>query len=137
MTSGRAAPRLHRDTPRMDGKELWGVGARMLAERTGVSLATARRWKRARRIPAAIARFIQVAIFGELGVISRAWRGWSLRDGALVSPEGWTFSPGEILSLPFLRQQLAAYQAEQRVPRQADWLERRYERAGDRRLRSG
>lgn len=110
----------------MDGTELWGVGARMLAERTGVSLATARRWKRAKRIPAAIARFIQVAIFGELGPISRAWSGWRMVKDELVSPEGWTFKPGELLALPLLRMQLAAYQAEQRVPRQADWLTERF-----------
>lgn len=113
----------------MDGQELWGIGARMIAERTGVSLATARRWKRATTIKAAIARFVQVAIFGELEPISRAWRGWRLVNGHLVSPEGWAFKPGEILALPLLRAQLAAYQTEQRFPRQADWLEQRFEPA--------
>lgn len=125
----------------MDAATLYGYSSARIAERIGVSEVTARRWKRAKKLPAAIARLLRLVLGGELGEISRAWRGWSLREGELVSPEGWTFKAGEILAIPFFRAQLAAYQAEQRLPRQADFLEERYvparDRAGDRRRRSG
>jgi len=126
----------------MDAQELYGFGAHVIAARAGVSLPTARRWKRARTLNGAIARLLRLVLFGELGEISRAWRGWSLRDGEITSPEGWGFKPGEICAIPFFRAQLAAYQAEQRLPRQGDFIEGRFSaalerRAGDRRRRSG
>ena len=52
---------------------------------------------------------------GDLGCFDPAWRGWLLRDGKLVSPEGWEATPGDVLSLPLLRAQLASHQAEKRA----------------------
>lgn len=129
----------------MDAANLYGYSSAWIAERIGVSEVTARRWKRAKKLPAVIARLARLILRGELGEISRPWRGWALRDGKLVSAEGWEFEPGEILAIPFFRAQLAAYQAEQRLPRQSDFIEGRYkhdtntahDRAGDRRRRSG
>lgn len=60
-----------------------------------------------------------MVIFGDAGGLDPSFRGWKIEHGEMISPEGWRFSPGEIMSMPLLRQQLAAYQA---AERQADAL---------------
>jgi len=55
-----------------------------------------------------------MTLSGNLGCLDREWRGWVLRGGKLISPAGWEATPQEVLSLPFLRAQLATYQAEKR-----------------------
>lgn len=47
----------------------------------------------------------------DLGCFNPAWRGWKLLDRKLISPEGWEATAGDILSIPLLRAQIAAYQA--------------------------
>jgi hypothetical protein len=92
--------------------DLYGISAEEIATRCGVDLATARRWKRgATRIP----RTAVAVLLGDLGAIDPHFRGWKIEHGEIISPEGWRFGPGEVLSLPLLRQQLAAYQATERV----------------------
>ena len=51
---------------------------------------------------------------GDLGCFDPAWRGWILRTGKLVSREGWEVTPGDVLSLPLMRAQIAGYQAKER-----------------------
>jgi hypothetical protein len=50
----------------------------------------------------------------DLGCFDSVWRGWLLRDGKLVSPEGWEVTTGDVLTLPLLRAQIAGYQAKER-----------------------
>jgi hypothetical protein len=38
-----------------------------------------------------------------------------IRDGKLMSPEGWAATPGEILALPLMRAQITSYQRDQRI----------------------
>jgi len=52
---------------------------------------------------------------GDLGAFDPEFRGWTVRDGKLISPEGWEASPGDVLSIPLLRAQISAYQAKQRI----------------------
>jgi hypothetical protein len=51
----------------------------------------------------------------DLGAFDPAWGGWTLRAGQLMSPEGWGATPGEILSIPLMRLQIAGYQLDQRI----------------------
>lgn len=74
-----------------------------------VDLTTARRWKRGTRRPPKSAILL---ILGDLGCFDPAWRGWVTRRGKLISPEGWEITVGDVLALPLVRQQLAAYQTE-------------------------
>lgn len=54
----------------------------------------------------------------ELEQCDETWAGWHVRGRVLVSGEGWSFTPGEILRLPFLVQQIAALEATgQHAPR--------------------
>lgn len=94
--------------------ECYGIPPEVIARVCKVDVATARRWKRgATRMPEA-AKMILAA---DLGAFCAAFSGWTLRGGKLVSPEGWEATPGDILSLPLLRAQVAAYQARERVVR--------------------
>jgi transcriptional regulator with XRE-family HTH domain len=89
-----------------------GIKAEEIARRCGVDIATARRWKRG------ITRTPQSALMileGDLGAFDPAWRGWTLRDGQLISPEGWEATPGDVLSIPLLRAQISTYQAKERM----------------------
>jgi hypothetical protein len=91
--------------------ECYGIPADQVAQMCRVNVATARRWKRgATRIPEAA----KMILTRDLGGFDPAFSGWKLRDGQLFSPEGWAASPGEILALPLMRAQIAAYQSAQR-----------------------
>lgn len=103
-----------------------------LAALTGASERTARRWKQAGRAPADILKLLRLK-GGELGELAEAWRGWTLRDDVLVSPEGMEFRAGEIRSLPLRRQQIAALQREVQRLRELGDAQRRHDLA--RRLR--
>ncbi len=50
----------------------------------------------------------------DLGCFDPAWRGWILRGGKLISPEGWEVTAGDVMSLPLLRAQIAGYQGRER-----------------------
>ncbi len=51
---------------------------------------------------------------GNLGYLDAAFEGWTCRGGCLVSPEGWMVPIDEVRAVPFLRQQLAVFRAENR-----------------------
>ena len=60
----------------------------------------------------------------DLGVWDPKWRGWVLRNGKLISPEGIEATPGDVLSIPFMSSQVAVYQAEfRRIRDEVDALE--------------
>ena len=62
----------------------------------GCSERTARRWKASGAMPAALAQWVGLHQDGGLGPVDAHWRGWMLRRGALISPEGWEFRPGSV-----------------------------------------
>ncbi len=93
---------------------LYGLPAEEIARICRVSLTTAKRWKRGKNSPPAAALMM---LANDLGAFDPAWSGWCLRNGALISPEGWTASPGDVLSIPLMRAQIASYQAAQRQTR--------------------
>jgi hypothetical protein len=95
-----------------------GLPAWLLAGAAGVSLATAQRWKRFGRIPPLPARLVALAIGGELGVLSPAWRGFTLRDGRLWTPYGFGVTPNEISALAYRFAQLRALERERAEPHQ-------------------
>jgi hypothetical protein len=56
----------------------------------------------------------------DLGAFAPSWRGWTLRDGKSISPEGWEATPGDVLSIPLLRAQISTYQAKERIVQAID-----------------
>ena len=84
--------------------------ARYLAELFGVHITTARRLVREQNAPLAVVMILS----RDLGVFSADWAGWKLRGAQLISPEGFEATRNDVLSLPFMRMQIATYRAENR-----------------------
>lgn len=95
----------------MNEPELYGIPAETIALLCKVNVRTARRWKKGERKMPKTARMI---LAGDLGAFDSAWRGWTLRDGKLISPERWEVSLGDVLSISLMRAQVSAYQAKER-----------------------
>lgn len=89
-----------------------------LAERAKTSVRTARRWIRQDLAPRVAVAFLKLVTDGALETIHSAWKDWTVRrDGKLHAPNGWTFTPAELIAIPLryqliseLRAQLAQYQ---------------------------
>jgi len=110
----------------MGTDRLYGVGAEQLAEVAGVHISTARRWKRTGKYPRKINTLLALLIDGDLGPISRAWRGWRVCGDRLISPEGVAVTFGNIRAIPVMQAQIAGYHARERTHLQADWVAERY-----------
>lgn len=89
----------------------YGITIKEIARICHVDLTTARRWKRGARCPPKMALLL---ICGDLIAFDYEWRGWRANGGKLISPEGWEITVSDVLALPLMRQQLAAYKAELR-----------------------
>ena len=88
------------------------LAAEQLARLTRSSLRTVRRWRAAGMIPAWAHDLLTLLLDRPLGMLCAGWDGWHLRTGALQAPNGWEFSPGELLSIPLRLQQLRALELE-------------------------
>lgn len=107
----------------------YGLRAQEIAKRCQVSIRTARRWKDGTRRPPLAALMILTA---DLGCFDPAWKGWRIRDGQLISSEGWAVSPGDVLALPLMRAQIISYQRDQRIAKaELDALEEQPEAGAD------
>ena len=91
--------------------ELYGIPIKEIARRCAVSEKTASRWKAGTACPPQTALWV---LAGDLGFIDPAWRGWVIRKGELVSPEGWCITMSDVRATPLQRSQIAIYQAENR-----------------------
>jgi hypothetical protein len=98
--------------------ELYGISALLIAGLVGVHPDTARRWKRAGRVPAAVRELLRLRLDGDLGLVDPRWSGFRLVRGELFTPEGDRVGPGDIRAIPFRRQQLAELQRLALDPRQ-------------------
>lgn len=90
---------------------LFGISAKEIARICRVSLKTAQRWKSGQTVPPKSALMI---LQRDLGCLDSHWGGWQLRGGKLYSPEGWEFSPGDILATQLERRALESARAEVR-----------------------
>lgn len=88
---------------------LYGITIKEIARICHVDLTTARRWKRGARCPPKSALLL---IRADLGCFSPEWAGWRLNGQDLISPEGWRIARGQVMIVPLMRQQLAAYEVE-------------------------
>ena len=102
---------------------LYGIQAEQIADWCQVHVTTARRWKRGEDPPHAAAQLVELHTTGNLGIVDDAWDGWSIKKELLIAPNGDRFAPGEVMAMQFWRSLARTYQAEQRLPRQADWVE--------------
>lgn len=81
-----------------------------------IDITTARRWRKGSNLPPAyMLDFVNAKVNGNLGFLDPAWQGWTLSNGYLRSPEDWRIFMNDVLAVPLLRLQLAAYQTENRA----------------------
>lgn len=100
----------------MDKNPFWlarfvcaGLSQSQAASLCGVSVRQVKRWEKGQaRVPLSALRLVQLLGAGDLGQLSKAWAGWFLKRGQLVSPESVCFNPGEVRALPLLYASLAA-----------------------------
>jgi hypothetical protein len=88
---------------------LGGLTPQVLADMVGTHVTTARRWLRHRAAPRCIMFALMFLRFGDLGALSADWDGWTLRGGLLWSPEGVSYTPGEVRAAPLERQAAEGY----------------------------
>lgn len=110
-----------------------------LVEICGVDITTARRWRRGSNLPPDyVLAYVNAKLQADLSFLDPAWKGWVLREGHLVSPEGWQMSMSDVLASRLHEAQLAAWRLEVRrmkellanaevnrleeQPRPEDWL---------------
>lgn len=117
MTQAAVAPAPARHNSRAM-PDLYGISAALIAALTGAHIDTARRWKRAGRMPTAVAALLELRLAGELGQVDDTWRGFRLVRGKLWTPENAPVTPGDIRAIPFRRLQLRELQRLALDPRQ-------------------
>ena len=106
------------------------LSAKDLARVTHSAERTARKWIRARFAPRLIVEWLRLMFDRPLGMLCQRWEGWHLRNGKLHSPEGYEFTPEEVITIPLRLQQIA--QLELSTQQQAAQLRREQERNADR-----
>ena len=68
---------------------------------------------------------------GDLGSFDPVWKGWTIRQGKLYSPEGFAVTPGDVRALEIQWAQIKAYRREVMILRadlddlnnRAPWLD--------------
>lgn len=99
--------------PRRDLERLIDLeGERYVLRSLNVHEKTLYRW-RTGRVPIPGRQHLAIKLLlGDLPGTEGRWSGWRFSRGALVSPGGDAFQPGDVLSLILLRQQLTAQRRE-------------------------
>jgi hypothetical protein len=98
---------------RMSSELLNTLTNRELCKLTGSHITSVRCWRRGRTMPLHITKLLQFTALHQLDQLG--WRGWRLKDGVLISPNGDCFLPGEIQGIELRKQQLAFLEAEARI----------------------
>ena len=88
----------------------YGLSVRQLARATGVTERAVRRWKKRGEIPEPYQSALRVSLGADSGIASPAWTGWRFKDAdRLISPEGVTYTQGEIRASPLQREAIHFY----------------------------
>lgn len=90
----------------------YGLSVRRLAQAAGVTERTVRRWKKRGEIPEPYKSVLRVHLAEDSGIASPAWAGWRFREDRLISPEGVTYTQGDIRASPMQREAIRLYRQE-------------------------
>lgn len=95
-----------------------GCAPLAVAQVLGVPLRTVNRWARQGSMPAQWALLYALYTDADLGVIDERWRGFKLREGSLILPEGTALTHGELRAVPMLEAMLSEYRRRASAPAQ-------------------
>ncbi len=84
-----------------------------LAKLTGVHITSVRRRRRRGSLPQPIRKLLEFVAQNRLD--HWGWKGWFFQDGKLTSPDGLAVTSGEVQAMQLRQQQLAHYQAQERL----------------------
>jgi Phage protein len=84
-----------------------------LAKLTGAHITSVRRWRRRGSLPKPISKLLEFVAQNRLD--HWGWKGWVFQDGKLTSPDGLAVTSGEVQAIQLHQQQLAHYQAQDRL----------------------
>ncbi len=86
-----------------------------LVEICHIDITTARRWRRGSNLPPPyVLAYLNAKLTADLSFLDPAWRGWTLKEGHLISPEAWVISMSDVLASRLHEAQLAAWRVEVR-----------------------
>lgn len=89
------------------------IPVKELVRLCGIDITTARRWRRGSNLPPPyVLAYVNALTLGDLSFLDPAWRGWVLRHGHLISPEGWEMSMSDVLASRLHEAQLASWRHE-------------------------
>jgi hypothetical protein len=74
-----------------------------------VSESQVRRWRYG---STPLPHLVEQALSQDLSFFDPAWKGWRIRNGKLSAPEGYDYSPGDVLQFEFVQSQLRAWRKE-------------------------
>ncbi len=87
----------------------YGHSVRDLARLADVTERSVRRWKVAGRVPEPYSTRVASLLTADLGALSQAWKGWSIQQGELLSPEGLRLLPQHWRAMPLQLEALHAH----------------------------
>ena len=99
-------------TGMIDAKGFANLAADHLARLTHTSLRTARRWRSTGLLPRWAFDLVTLLLDRPLGMLCSDWDGWHLRTAGIEAPNGYRFTPAEVISIPLRLQQIAALELE-------------------------
>jgi hypothetical protein len=96
------------------------------ADLCGVDRRTWRRWESGQTyMPRAVWGWFQAATGGGFAAGGPKWDGWNFYRGEICTPEGISFKPGEIRSIPFLFRQIHDYErTTEELREETEWLKK-------------
>lgn len=83
-----------------------------LARLTRSSARTVRRWRASGLMPRWAFDLLTLLLYRPLGMLADDWEGWHLKTGVIEAPNGYQFTPGELMTIPMRLQEIAALKVE-------------------------
>jgi Phage protein len=90
----------------------YGLSVRQLAHVAGVTERTARRWKKRGCVPEPYQTALRARLNADTGLASPAWTGWRFYKDELISPEGVSYTVGDVRASRLHQRSVEEYRTE-------------------------
>jgi len=96
----------------VDAEGFANLTTEALARLTRSSLRTVRRWRASGLMPRWAFDLLTLLLYRPLGMLADDWDGWHLHTSKIEAPNGYQFTPGELMTIPLRLQEIAALRSE-------------------------